>query len=438
MAIAAQGQKIRPVLVSPNSLKPFLRFQKLPSSALAVVRKAVEDDEIFRGRIASVATEEFVGPLGVLWLTRPAGWEAEATRLAADELATIESHEADRQERTAVKRLEATEQSAARARAELVVAAEELARERDKRQHAEARANEAASRAAAAETALVEVRLVARQERDRASAARAALDAASIARRELQERHDAVVTRLDVALAARVDADVRSAADVARRADDRDEQGRNDQRRDGRAVAAAATALTEAARAMAQVASALDGTARALTADVGPRATESPTATPVQRDTRRARQRRTPVPIPGGLYGDMPEVAAYLLRVPNIVVVVDGYNVAMAGWPELDLADQRERLLDMLEDLVRRCGPVVHVVFDGADVTAPPSGRRLLRVRFSPPGIIADDVIRTFVEELPATQSVVVVTSDNAILASVRAKGANTVSSAQFLSAVRR
>jgi predicted RNA-binding protein with PIN domain len=118
--------------------------------------------------------------------------------------------------------------------------------------------------------------------------------------------------------------------------------------------------------------------------------------------------------------------------------VVDGYNVAKLGWPSCSLAEQRDALLDALESLVRRVGTRVLVVFDGARVVAPATGRKLLRVVFTAEGTLADDEIRRVVAELPTDQPVVVVTNDKAILADVRGDGANTVSSDHLLAVLRR
>jgi hypothetical protein len=48
------------------------------------------------------------------------------------------------------------------------------------------------------------------------------------------------------------------------------------------------------------------------------------------------------------------EADAWLLTEAEAAVVVDGYNVAKLGWPDAVLADQRERLLDVLDDLATR------------------------------------------------------------------------------------
>src|SRR5262249_5492224 len=103
--------------------------------------------------------------------------------------------------------------------------------------------------------------------------------------------------------------------------------------------------------------------------------------------SRRAR-RRTPLRLPGGLFADRAEAAVHVIRQPDVLLIVDGYNVAKLGWPDEALPTQRERLLDALDELVARYGTSVHVVFDGADVTSPgPGRRRHLRVEFSPAGV---------------------------------------------------
>ena len=87
-----------------------------------------------------------------------------------------------------------------------------------------------------------------------------------------------------------------------------------------------------------------------------------------------------PLRLPGGVWADSSEAALHLLRSPGVLLVVDGYNVAKLGWPQLALADQRARLLDALDELAARYGTDVRVVFDGADVAQLPVGRRYIRV----------------------------------------------------------
>ncbi|NNE12623.1 MAG: RNA-binding protein, partial [Ilumatobacter sp.] len=150
-----------------------------------------------------------------------------------------------------------------------------------------------------------------------------------------------------------------------------------------------------------------------------------------------ARPLRRALPIPGGVLGDSEAATEYLLRSGGSVLV-DGYNVAKLGWPGLELERQRAVLLDALENLVRRLGCDLTVVFDGADVVgATADRRRVVRVVYSPAGVLADDVIRDEVDRLPAARPVVVVTNDRQIVTDVRAKGANTLSSDQLLTQLR-
>ena len=117
--------------------------------------------------------------------------------------------------------------------------------------------------------------------------------------------------------------------------------------------------------------------------------------------------------------------------------MVDGYNVAMLGWPAERLEEQRRRLLDGLENLARRYGTDVTVIFDGSTVVgAHADRRRMVRVAYSPEGVTADDVIRDEVRRLPARRAVVVVTNDAEIVRDVRADGANVVPSNALLAAL--
>jgi predicted RNA-binding protein with PIN domain len=134
--------------------------------------------------------------------------------------------------------------------------------------------------------------------------------------------------------------------------------------------------------------------------------------------------------------GSVDSVAALdaLLSVPSLHLVVDGYNVTKTGYPELPLADQRTRVAGQLAALAARTGVEITVVFDGAGVVAAPArGSRGVRVLFSDPGVLADDVIRTLVAAEPKGRPVVVATSDKAVVASVCARGAHSVPSAVLL-----
>ena len=134
-----------------------------------------------------------------------------------------------------------------------------------------------------------------------------------------------------------------------------------------------------------------------------------------------------------------PEADAWLLTQAEAAVVVDGYNVAKLGWPDAPLTEQRERLLDALDDLAARHSTPVEVVFDGADVGPVRSTRRRrVSVRFSPAAVPADDVIREIVASHPPGEAIVVVTNDRAVAHDVRTAGANVVSSEGLLAVARR
>jgi predicted RNA-binding protein with PIN domain len=131
------------------------------------------------------------------------------------------------------------------------------------------------------------------------------------------------------------------------------------------------------------------------------------------------------------LSSDDPRLLEELLGLPRVHLVVDGYNVTKTAWPELSLERQRERLLGGLAPLGSRNGAEVTVVFDAADSRVRPLvGRpRGLRVLYSQPGVIADDVIRDLVAAEPPGRPVVVVSSDQEVARDVVRAGARSVAS---------
>ncbi|GAA3654479.1 NYN domain-containing protein [Lentzea roselyniae] len=142
-----------------------------------------------------------------------------------------------------------------------------------------------------------------------------------------------------------------------------------------------------------------------------------------------------------GAVGRVEDPAALdrLLALPAVHLVVDGYNVTKTGYPELSLSDQRDRLVHQLAVLAARTGAEVTLVFDGAGVVAVPAAApRGVRVLFSDPGVLADDVIRALVTAEPEGRPVVVVTSDRAVADSVRRRGAHPVPSAVLLARLGR
>lgn len=134
-----------------------------------------------------------------------------------------------------------------------------------------------------------------------------------------------------------------------------------------------------------------------------------------------------------------PAALERLLALPSVHLVVDGYNVTKTGYPELSLSDQRDRLIRQLAALAARTSAEVTLVFDGAGVVAvPTTAPRGVRVLFSDPGVLADDVIRALVTAEPEGRPVIVVTSDRAVADSVRRRGAHPVPSAVLLARLGR
>jgi hypothetical protein len=444
LAVARQEARARPPIAAPSALGPFLRFQKqLPTNALVPVRRAVESDHTFRGRVAAIATEDIVGRAGWLWLTRPGGWEAELDRLAIDAAAELESGEAARAERDARKRLDAAELAARNARAEAAVATTALGTERARREDTEASLARTKRRLDQVEIELggarrrLEQALVDKDEaQDATAAVLAELTAARAELAETEHRLDAARqagTEALAELALRHGPGVLAVPAAVEPTGPPPSPSRTTPE-----LTAAAAALREAAQATARLGDALAAAAESLGAsgrdalsDVGP--PRSP-----RRLSRGPHKRRAPLRLPGGLFDDSAEAAEHLVRAPGVLLVVDGYNVAKLGWPALTLAEQRVRLLDALDEMGARFGTDVHVVFDGADMEPVPLGRRHLRVDFSPPGVTADDVIVDMVGHLPADRAVVVATNDGDVRRRSRAGGANVVSSEQLLAIARR
>jgi len=244
---------------------------------------------------------------------------------------------------------------------------------------------------------------------------------------------DAAAARAEQAAALR-----RAAAELAAAVAERDrerERAEHERRRADRAEADA-----EAARQAAREARAADEVRLALLID-----TLAGAVTGLRRELALGDNPRTgprPADLVRGAYraeggpGRVEDPAALdrLLALPSVHLLVDGYNVTKTGYGELTLSDQRDRLVNQLGALAARTGAEVTAVFDGAGVVAVPiAAPRGVRVLFSEPGVLADDVIRALVAAEPEGRPVVVVTSDRAVAESVRRRGAHPVPSSVLL-----
>jgi hypothetical protein len=414
-----------PGFVVPGPLKPVMRFTRLNAAGLATVRRVLEENPELRNAVGEAhrmqALEDGPRPEDALlepWLRRPEGWEDAVAAYLAEVAGKRELQRQEQEERSTAKRLAAAERHLERARAELAERERTLSEERSKRLQAERRVQELTGASAALERQLEEARNETRRAKRSAESAGAAssdqrlvVEAETARRRELEIENERLASLLDDAIRARVEAESAQIV-VAAPAEDT-------------AVVSATETLREAARVLAD---ATDSLSRVIVSGGEGKS---------QRTRAPKRTSRQPVPIPGGRAGDDIEVARFLVSVPNILVVVDGYNVAKTAWPDVALDAQRERLVVALENLVRRSGTRIRIVFDGADTVGWVNTRRLVLVQFSPPGMIADDVIREIVGALPDSQKLAVVTSDRELATSVRLLGANVVGSRQFLGSLR-
>jgi hypothetical protein len=146
---------------------------------------------------------------------------------------------------------------------------------------------------------------------------------------------------------------------------------------------------------------------------------------------RRAPRRRHTVP--SGVALDTADGVRFLLCLPGVLVVVDGYNVAKQGAATDDLAGQRATVVNRCVELAHRHGTAFIVVFDGdSSVVAPPLSTRSIRVIYSPTGTTADEVIAGIVDRTAATRQIVVVSSDRAVGAHADRGGAFVLRSEVF------
>jgi hypothetical protein len=379
--VTAAALKRKAQFPFPAALKPFLKGGRVPTARLPALARAVEADPTFRARLAEVATVDQVGELGMLWLGRPEGWGARVGELAAASERADAERDLHESLRRAERRREAAEHSQAALQADLLGL-----RERHDTTRAELADRERAVARMTAEHAELQTALRDARSEVRSAAQRADARAAKLAAVEAELR----------ALRAATPAPEPTLTDLQR------------------------ATLADLAKASAELADRIAELERQL---------GDPTELPAS--GRRA-TRRGPLVRPGGVRVGTAEEAEFLLRA-GAAVLVDGYNVALQAWPDLELAEQRERLIAHAEALARRHGVDLTVVFDGAEVEgASAPGRRLVRVVYSPAGVIADDVIRAEVDRVPASRPVVVVTDDREIVRDVKAKGANTISSRRF------
>ena len=202
-----------------------------------------------------------------------------------------------------------------------------------------------------------------------------------------------------------------------------------------------ARALADAARAARELTQQLDALAAATPAARGPEPTRRPpTGEPPSGPVAApGRERRARVPCPPGLRADQPEAVEAMLRTEGLVLLVDGYNISMRGWPGVPVAQQRDQLVSALSRLHLRLRSHAIVVFDGADVEGvPPRRAPGVRVRFSPDGRDADPVLIEELRSMPTRVPVMVASSDRWVHDEAERNGAAVVSADVLLAVIRR
>jgi predicted RNA-binding protein with PIN domain len=393
-------------------MRPLLGFARLPARALDVVRRAVDEDAAFRDRVTVAAEEIDLTRPAWLFLVRPEGWAAELDELQAAAQAEIEDRQGGQDEREGRRRVRAAEASARRVE-------EALARERERavRTTEELRAERRSRRAV----------------EDDASAARRLADSLTDEQTRTRRALEAATAEL-----ARLRPAVSSGPDLETLA---------------REIAQAAEAASSLASRLRSAAAALGPSIprdpEEAPPEVAPDAVApQPSPPPRPRSRPRSsgpgkgrRRLRRPAPLPPGMRDDSPEAAEHLVRLTGTVLVVDGYNASLAWRPSLPISEQRRRLVDALEEMATRTRSDVHVVFDGVEPAQPATSagaRRLVRARFSPPDVEADDIVVGLVDELPADRPVVVASNDRAVREDAERRGANVISVSQLMAVLRR
>lgn len=393
--VARQGQEATPMVTAPRELGRYLSFQKLTGPALAAVLRVLDTDDGFRARVLAATAPEEVTAAGWLALSRPPGWQDLLRAVSAGQDEATGTQAAERRLRELQRSLEASGRKRAHAEAELArhrdegeAANEELTALRRDRRRAE-------ESLAAAERCVADVEQKLQDRETRLAEAQGA--------REAREHELGEAQRLLAEAQAELERRPAPLVPGERSVD----------------VAALRDAASRLQRAAVTLTKSVDGVLAAV-----------PPEPVVIEETVPARAVRVPMALPGGVVADTVDGARWLLGQAGVVLLVDGYNVAKAAWPDEDLEPQRTHLVRALDALTIRTGATAEIVFDGPDdpVPAGRQGTRSVGVRFSG-GALADDVVVDLVDAHPPDRPVVVVSSDREVRDGARAKAATVIGS---------
>ena len=149
---------------------------------------------------------------------------------------------------------------------------------------------------------------------------------------------------------------------------------------------------------------------------------------------------RRALSVPKGRLEDAPETLDEWLSTDDVILLVDGYNVAKAegAFGDLSLEQQRDRLIAELNRLARSKRARTIVVFDGSKIGGGLARRARgpVEVEYSRPDAIADDHIVAKLKELPPVP-VVLTTNDRELQTRGRALKATIATSKQLLGLIR-
>jgi predicted RNA-binding protein with PIN domain len=400
------------------------------------MRRALELDDGFRGEVATTASEDALGRLAWLWLVRPEGWLDELGGILAEAQRAAEAEKSDQLAQAHLaeveRRLLKTEREIGRLESLNTELAADVARARQ-------------------ETARVEAELSTALEAQRQTQARAReledllarleKDVAGRDRRHSTLRSDLATAREAIAgLESELEQGRSITEDALRREQEARARSSRAEEDLARVRSHVAQAIGRAAGAVNQLAPSLSEAMNAL--GIARQAPAEPAYTPSTPLLQRRRGQGLPIALPPAVFEDSPEAVDFLLRVPGVRLIVDGYNVALTSWAGEELPALRDRLLAAVAELALRQRIEVDVVFDGAGdggrVPPPPAARRLVSVSFSPSDVEADDEILAAVDRLQPGQPVVVATDDRSVRDGARARRANVISVAQLLAGLGR
>ena len=396
-----------------------------PEQAVEVIRDASLRSDL--GLVASA-----------LWAGRPQGWEF-GLGVAVAMADRVREEQAERDDAVAVRtEIEGLEEARRRADVQRRAAEEQASRlERElkeERRSRRAREEEAAREARAAEARADQ--LASALERERASVE---------ATREKAQREAERAREAD-----------REARDARRQLEHLERENQHLSDRLARAPEAGSglrsedvQALLDAAEHAQRLTSGLTGVAshlrraranaaqeEAAQAAAAQRAAER--GEPMPAVTRSSRPKRAVVAPPPGMITEDPVALEAMLRTPGVMLVIDGYNVSMAGWGGESIRIQRDRLLNACAALHARLRCAITLVFDGADVEGVPVPRRPgVHVVFSEAGQEADHVVVEGVKSLPFDVPVIVASSDHWVREHSEQAGARVVAADAILRVLR-